>query len=83
MEHERESYGGTNCKWFTWNDLRKLGMEANIIRNRGMIWDHPNYSTAEVDQNTKKNSVDLRRLAITQTSVKDHQLTLIWQIRKE
>ena len=31
----------------------------------------------ENGQNTEKSPGDLRRLAITQTSVKDHQLTLI------
>ena len=36
--------------------------------------DYPNYSLIENGQNTEKNPGDLRRLAITQTSVKDHQL---------
>ncbi len=36
--------------------------------------DHPNYSTVENNQNTEKSPGDLRRLAVTQTPVKDHQL---------
>ena len=39
--------------------------------------DHPNYSIGENCQNTEKSPGDLRRLAVTQTPVKDHQLTLI------
>ena len=38
--------------------------------------DHPNYCIVEIDQNTEKSPVDLKRVAVTQTPVKDHQLTL-------
>ena len=33
----------------------------------------------ENGQNTEKSPGDLRRLAVTQSPVKDHQLTLIWK----
>ena len=39
--------------------------------------DHSNDSIIENSQNTEKSSEDLRRLAVTQTLVKDHQLTLM------
>ena len=39
--------------------------------------DHPNDSIDENCQNTKKSSGDLRRLAVTQTSVKTHRLSLM------
>ena len=39
--------------------------------------DHPNYTIVENGQNTEKTPGDLRRLAVTQTPVKDHQLTLL------
>ena len=39
--------------------------------------DHPNYRIIENGQNTEKSPRDLRRLATTQTPVKDHQLTLM------
>ena len=39
--------------------------------------DYPNNYIFENGQNTEKSPGDLRRLAITQTSVKDHQLTLM------
>ena len=39
--------------------------------------DHPNYYIIENGQNTEKSPRDLRRLAVTQTPVKDYQLTLM------
>ena len=38
-----------------------------------MSGDHPNYYIIENGQNTEKSPGDLRRLAVTQTPVKDHQ----------
>ena len=37
------------------------------------------YYIIENGQDTEKNPGDLRRLAVTQTPVKDHQLTLMWK----
>ena len=39
--------------------------------------DHPNYYTIEIGQNTEKNPGDMRRLAVTQTAERGHQLTLV------
>ena len=39
--------------------------------------DHPNYYIIKNGQNTEKNHGDLGRHAVTQTPVKDHQLTLM------
>ena len=41
--------------------------------------DHLNNSIIENGQNTEKSPGDLRRLAVTQSPVKDHQLTLMWK----
>ena len=41
-----------------------------------MNGNHPNYGI-EIDQNTEKSSVDLRRPVVTQIPVKDHQLMLM------
>ena len=38
--------------------------------------DHPNYIIVKNIQNTETDTEDLRRFAVTQTPVKDHQLTL-------
>ena len=45
-----------------------------------MSGDHPNYSIVENGQNTEKSPGYLRRLAVTRTPKKDHQLTLMWKI---
>ena len=47
------------------------------LRNKRMSGDHSNYYIIDNDQNTEKNPGDLRRLAVIQTPVKDHQLTLM------
>ena len=39
--------------------------------------DHPNYSIVENSQITEDSFGGLRRLAVIQTPVKDHQLTLM------
>ena len=44
---------------------------------------HPNYNITENGQNTEKSSGNLRRLAVTQTPTKDHQLKQIGKTLKE
>ena len=58
-----------------WQKNRGLGNK----RTRG---DNPNYSLVEIGQNTEKSTGDLRRLAVTQTPMKDHQITLMWKTWK-
>ena len=45
--------------------------------------DYPNDSIAEDGQNTETSPGDLRRLAVTQTPVKNHQLILMWKTLEE
>ena len=49
-------------------DLKIRGRDNYIIEN---------------SQNTEKSPGDVRRLPVTQTPVKDHQLTLMWKTLKE
>ena len=51
--------------------------------NKRISWDYPNYCITEIGQNTEKSPRDLRRLAVTQTPVKDQQLTLLRKTLKE
>ena len=44
--------------------------------------DHLDYNIVKIGQNTKKGPGDLRRLAVTQTPVRNHQLTLVWKTFK-
>ena len=36
--------------------------------------EHPNYSIMEIDQNTEKSRGDMRRLAVTQTPIRNHRI---------
>ena len=54
------------------------GLEEMKIRG-----DHPNYYIIEIGQSTEKSPGDLRKLAVTQTSENDHQLSLMWKTPKE
>ena len=71
MEHEGD--GDTNCNWCTRYSHQRNGGYGNK-RTSG---DHPNYSIFEIDQNTDKSPVNLRRLTVTQIPVRNHQLTQV------
>ena len=58
-----------------------ISIRIGGLGNNGMGGDCPNYSIIEIGQNTEKSPGDLRRLAVTQTPVKDHQL--MWKTLKE
>ena len=75
MEHDSDDY--TKRDWFFRYSY------PSIIKGTGGFgsWrtseDHPNYSIVENGQKTEKSPVDLMRLAVAQTPVKDHQLMLM------
>ena len=52
------------------------------LGNKKKSGDHPNYSFVEISKNTEKSPGDLRRIAVTQTSVKNHPLTLMLKTLK-
>ena len=66
---------GTVPKWFR----NTTGGTGDQRENR----DHTDHSIVKIDENTEKSPGDLRRLAVTHTSVKDHQLTLVWKFHLE
>ena len=53
------------------------------LGNRRTREDHPNYDIIVNGQNTEKSPGDLRRLAVIQTPLKNHQLKLMWKTLKE
>ena len=57
--------------------IPRLNKRMRGVGNWMTSRDHLNYSMVEVSQNTEKSPGDLRRLTITQTQVKDHQLSLV------
>ena len=81
MEHEGDD--DTNCNWGAWNNLQSLGKVAGGVGNKKTNRYHSNYSIIEVVQNTEKSPGDLRRLAVTQTPVKDYQLMVVGKTHKD
>ena len=76
MEHEVR--GNTNYKQCDWNNPQRFGNGTRRLRNQRTSRDYPDNSTIKIGQNTEMKLGDLRRLPVTQTSVKHHQLTLMW-----
>ena len=75
MEHE----GGncTNRDWCLWYSNQRIVKGTGGLGCWRTSGGHPNYSIIENAQNTEKSPVDLRRLTVTQTPVKSHQLKLM------
>ena len=61
---------------------KRINTRTGGLGNERTSGDHPNYSIIEIGQNTQKSSGDLRRLAVTQTPARNHQLTLVGKSRK-
>ena len=80
MEHEDD--GDTNCSWGIWNDIQRIVKGTGRLRNQRTSWNHPDYSIIMIGRNTEKSPGDLRRLAVSHTPVKDHQLMFMWKILK-
>ena len=72
MEHEGD--GDTDCDWCTWNSLQKIGIGTGRLGNKRTSWDCPDYSIIKISQ---KSPGELRRLAVTETPVRNHQLALV------
>ena len=58
-------------------DLEIRERVETIVGNRKTSRDHPNYRIIKIGLNTEKSPGDLRRLAVTQTPVRKHRLTLV------
>ena len=67
------------CSWYSHQRVKKGHVRLGNKRMRG---DHPNYSIIEIGQNTEKIPGELRRLAVTQNSVRSHRLTLLLKSQK-
>ena len=75
MAHEGDSY--TSCDWCLWHGNKRIIKGPGRFRSWRPIGDHQNNSIIENGQNSEKSPGDLRRLAVTQTQVKDHQRKLM------
>ena len=62
---------------------QKIGTRTGELGNKRTSRNDPNYSTIEIGQNTEESPEDLRRIVVTQSPVKDHQLKLMRKISEE
>ena len=72
MEHEGD--GDSNFNWHDWNNLRRIGSGTKRLGNKKTSRDN---KIIKIGQNTEKSLDDLRRLAVTQTPVRNHHLTQV------
>ena len=56
---------------------KDLGRGYGRVGNRRKTGNHPNYCIVKTNQNTEKSPGYMRRLAVAETPVKDHQLMLV------
>ena len=75
MEHEND--GDTNCNWCSRYSHQKISRRTGGLGSKRTSGDHPNNSIIKIGQNTEKSPRDLRRLAVTQSPVRNQQLTLM------
>ena len=75
MEHKGDN--NNNCDWCFWYSNQSFIIGTGGFEGWKTSGDHPNYSITENGKNTEKCPVNLRRLAVTQIPVKNHQLKLM------
>ena len=81
LERELKNYGTWKWRWCRLWLARSVRSpkDSTGIRNFGNMTtsrDHPNHSIVDIGQNTKSPG-ELRRFAVTQTPVRNHQLMLM------
>ena len=81
MEQEGVNY--TNCNWYFWYSNKRIIKGTGGLGSWQLRGDHPNDNIIENGQKTEKSPGDLRRFAVPQTLVKDHQLMLMWKTLEE
>ena len=62
---EHERNSDNNYNWCSWNSHQRIDQNYNIIM---------------IGQNTEESPRDLRRLAVTQTPLRNHRLKLVWKM---
>ena len=79
---KQDKYLDLNCNWCPQYNHHRISTGTGGLGNKRMSRDHPNYGIVKIGQNTEKSPGDLRRLAVIQTPMTDHQLTLEWKTLK-
>ncbi len=80
---EYESDNDMNCYWCSWYSHQRFDSRTGGLGNKRKSEDHPKYSIIEIAQNPETSPGDLRRLAVTQAPVKNHQLILMRKTLEE
>ena len=75
MEHESD--GDTNCNWGSLYNHQRIGAWTRGLGNKRASGDHPKYGIVKINQNAEKSPGELRRLAVTQTPVRNNLLSLV------
>ena len=73
MEYDDDGY------WGSWYSNRRINKGTGRLENERTSEHYPNSYITEIGQNIEKSPGNLRRLDVTQTSMKNHQLTLMWK----
>ena len=80
MGHESDS--DTNCNWYSWYSQQRIDTGTGGLGNKRTSKDYPNYSIIKIRQNTKKSPGDLKRVAVSQTSVRNYRLMQVGKTLK-
>ena len=80
-DHEGDDY--TNRDRYFWYSHQRIIKGTKGLGNKKTCVDHLKYNIIENGQNTENSPGNLRRLAVTQTPMKNHQLKLMWKSLKE
>ena len=74
MEHESDDI---NCICHALYGHQRIGTGTGGLRNKRTSGNYSNYSIIKIGQNIEKSLGVLKRLAVIQTALKSHQLTLV------
>ena len=74
---EQENNSDTDYDWCSWYSHQRIITGTRGFGNKKTRGDHPNCYIIVNGQNTDECPRALRRLAVTQTPVKDHQLKMM------
>ena len=85
LKKKQTNYEGdsnTNRGWCTCDNPQRIGKGTGRLGNKSISKDYPDNSVIKIGQNTEKTLGDLMRLAVTQTTVRRHQLRLLQKTLK-
>ena len=77
MEHEGD--GDTICKWYFGTILKDFLKGSGGHGNKRKSGDHPDYWIIQIGHGTKNWPGDFWRLVVSQTTVENYQVTLMWK----